>query len=649
MIFGWTMATGLHQNQEEEEEEWVPENLRDQLCLAVRSIQWSYAIFWSISTTQLGRVLEWDDGYYNGDIKTRKTIQAVEELNADQMGLQRSDQLKELYESLAAGETNSQTKRPSAALSPEDLTHTEWYYLVCMSFVFNIGQGLPGRTSEIGQPIWLCNAHIADSKVFTRSLLAKSASIQTVVCFPFSGGVVELGVTDLVLEDPSLIQHIKTSFLNKPYPIVSNNFISSMGKTRYNKDQACPKLLDDDDEILEANLNLVMECEGLIMDSTNNSSNGFCSAEDCFMIDGVNNGGDGGSQSQVQSWQIFDEEFSNCAHNSMNSSDRISQTVVDPDQKAVVAPIEKYSLQDLHHSKINSLDVRTNDLQYQNVLSSLLKSSDQLVLGPCFRNFNKESSFVGWKKEGSPGSIRPRSGTSQKLLKRVLFEVARMHSGCLLETQEVNGSDDGVLRPEVEGNDVNHVLSERRRREKLNERFIVLKSLVPSKSKVDKVSILDDTIEYLKELERRVEELETCRESTEVEATTTTKNKKIHDNVERTSDNYGKKPSINKRKACDIDETGPEINRVLRDNVFVSMTEKDVVIEVRCRWRESLLLEIMDALSNIHLDSHSVQSSTIDGILRITINSKLKGSTVVSAAVIRQALQRIVGTCSFSH
>lgn len=84
--------------------------------------------------------MEWGDGYYNGDIKTRKTVQSME-LNADQMGFQRSEQLRELYESLSAGETSPQAKRPSAALSPEDLSEAEWYYLVCMSFVFNIGQG----------------------------------------------------------------------------------------------------------------------------------------------------------------------------------------------------------------------------------------------------------------------------------------------------------------------------------------------------------------------------------------------------------------------------------------------------------------------------------------------------------------------------
>lgn len=65
----------------------------------------------------------------------------MELLKADKIGLQRSEQLRQLYESLLEGGETDQTKRPSAALSPEDLSDAEWYYLVCMSFVFNPGQG----------------------------------------------------------------------------------------------------------------------------------------------------------------------------------------------------------------------------------------------------------------------------------------------------------------------------------------------------------------------------------------------------------------------------------------------------------------------------------------------------------------------------
>jgi hypothetical protein len=85
-------------------------------------------------------VLSWGEGYYNGEIKTRKTNQEVE-LSSDEIGLQRSEQLRELFRTLKPTETSPPTKKPSAALSPDDLTDTEWYYLVCMSFVFNIGQG----------------------------------------------------------------------------------------------------------------------------------------------------------------------------------------------------------------------------------------------------------------------------------------------------------------------------------------------------------------------------------------------------------------------------------------------------------------------------------------------------------------------------
>ncbi|KAI7988226.1 Transcription factor GLABRA 3 [Camellia lanceoleosa] len=611
------MASGGHHNQE-----GVPEDLRNQLAVAVRTIQWSYAIFWSISSRQPG-VLEWGDGYYNGDIKTRKTVQAVE-FNADQLGLQRSEQLRELYESLSAGESSPQARRPSAALSPEDLTDTEWYYLVCMSFVFNIGQGLPGRTLANGQPIWLCNAHYADSKVFSRSLLAKSASIQTVVCFPFLGGVIELGVTDLILEDPGFIQHIKTSFLEIPYPIVYNASDKDLIRATLDRD-----ILDD------TNFNPIVGCEELNVCSPDNSSNKFGLNEESFMVEGLN------------------DEFSNCVHNSMSSSDCISQTLVSPEK---VCPFLKgqnendgflLDLQEQNQMKPASTGLQDNDIHYQSVLSTLLKTSHQLILGPNVRNRNQESSFVSWKKCSFVGIQMPRIGTPQRLLKKVLFEVAQMHSVFLLDSRENNGERDGLWRPQVDDIDSNHVLSERRRREKINKRFSVLGSLVPSTSKVNKVSILDNTIKYLKDLERRVEELDSCKEVVEQEART---RRKPQDSAERTSDNYAnniKKPLINKRKACDIGEIEPEINQMVlknssNDSVTVSMIEKDVLIEVRCPWRECLLLEIMDEISHLHLDSYSIQSTNTDGILSLTVKSKFKGSQVASARIIRQALQRVV-------
>lgn len=126
--------------------------------------------------------------------------------------------------------------------------------------------------------------------------------------------------------------------------------------------------------------------------------------------------------------------------------------------------------------------------------------------------------------------------------------------------------------------------------------------------------------------------MEACKESGESEVR---QRRKHPDITERTSDNYGhnenangKRPSINKRKASNIDAADAELNWVLsKDNLAdmtVTVIEKEVLIEMLCPWRECLLLEIVDAISNLHLDAHSVQSSTTDGILTLKLRSKVR-------------------------
>lgn len=152
---------------------------------------------------------------------------------------------------------------------------------------------------------------------------------------------------------------------------------------------------------------------------------------------------------------------------------------------------------------------------------------------------------------------------------------------------------------------------------------------------VDKVSILDHTIEYMRELEKRVEELESYKETMKLELAARSKSQ---DANERTSGNYSpnktgnsKKPPSNKRKARDKDNIGAENSKIrltdtTTDNISVSVSDKDVLIEIRCSCKEHALVEVMGAISKLHLDTQNVQSSTIDGILSMTINAKVVGS-----------------------
>lgn len=149
---------------------------------------------------------------------------------------------------------------------------------------------------------------------------------------------------------------------------------------------------------------------------------------------------------------------------------------------------------------------------------------------------------------------------------------------------------------------------------------------------VEKISILGDTIKYLKELETRVEELESYMDIADSVART---RKKCPDVLEQISDNYGArkiymgmKPRINKRKTCDIDEIDTELDRLVYEgakplDLKVNMKEQEVLIEMKCPYREYILYDIMDAIHNLHLDAHTVESSTIDGVLTLTLKSKV--------------------------
>ncbi|KAJ7951142.1 Basic helix-loop-helix transcription factor [Quillaja saponaria] len=640
---------------ESQEHGRMPKNLRTRLAVSVRSIQWSYAVFWSPSTTKQGG-LEWGDGYYNGDIKKRKMVQA-KELKADKIGLQRSDQLRELYKVLQEGEIDQQPKRPSIALSPEDLTDAEWYYLVCMSFVFNQSQSLPGKALASGETIWLCNAQYADSKVFSRSLLAK-----TVVCFPYLGGIVEIGTTELVAEDPNLLQHIKACLLDCSKPVCSDKSTSTLYKADDDKDPTCIKIdyervdtlasenLCPPTEEIRCDQDLSKELHGIIneesnMDSHDECSDGcehHCQTEDSFMLGGVDSG-----DSHVH---LMDDAISKDAEDSMHSSDCISEAVVNKNKtNENMSHIHLRELQDCNHSKLISSGLGTDDdFHYKRTLSDILRNSSLLIENPYHVSFCK-SNFQSWNEGGNLERQSPV--LQQNMLKKILFTVPLMHSG--VSYFNSFGKKGNIERPrKLESKEycVNHTLPDNRREA---ENSVALKSMVPSITEKDMTSILGDTIKYLKELEARVEELESCTDFAEIE---TRSRRKYLDMVEQISDNYdnkmkhnGKKPWINKRKACDINELDLELNRKVPKeglplDVKVKMKEQEVLIEMKCPYREYILLDIMDAINNMHLDAHTVQSSTQDGVLTLTLKSKFRGAATAPVGMIKEALMK-VGSC----
>uniref|UniRef100_M8BYJ6 Anthocyanin regulatory R-S protein n=1 Tax=Aegilops tauschii TaxID=37682 RepID=M8BYJ6_AEGTA len=167
----------------------------------------------------------------------------------------------------------------------------------------------------------------------------------------------------------------------------------------------------------------------------------------------------------------------------------------------------------------------------------------------------------------------PVDGESQKLLKKALASGAWAN----------NGGDD-TARAQESINTKNHVISERRRREKLNEMFLILKSLVPS---------------IHKGLEHKVEELESNRAAGIA--------------VRKCHEVPGKKVLAgSKRKAPEVG--GDDAERVLTKDdglssvVNVTVTDKEVLLEVQCQWKELLMTQVFDAIKSLCLDVLSVRA-----------------------------------------
>ncbi|CAL0315081.1 unnamed protein product [Lupinus luteus] len=535
-----TLGCGSPKNEK------MKKNLSTQLAVAVRSIQWSYGIFWACSTTQQG-LLEWKDGYYNGDIKTRKTVQSMIENKGEQIGLQRSEQLRELYKFLLVGEADPQTKRPSDALSLEDLSDSEWYYLVCMSFVFNPNRSLPGRALELGDTIWLCNAQHADNKGFSCSLLAK-----TVVCFPYLEGIIEIGTTELEQEDPNLIHHVKACFLEFSKPICSDKLSTALNKPE--DDDEYQTYIKYGHEILDT-----VVAKEVQEEKNEYSPNGFSNGcENQFrlqksIIEGINDG-----SSQVQ---LIDYDLSNDSLDSLSSYDCMQEA----SENQNVSQIQ------LRELESNASD---EELYYTRTLCAVLGNSATLRHNPS--NSNCKSSFVKWKKGVNSERKGPR--LEQSMLKKTLFVVPFMDRSCsYLKSQKEN-------------------VFSYKNRETTN--FQVLKSVVPSSSisKVDKISILGEIIKYLKKLETRVKELESYMDIADSAARS---RRNCQDVLEQISDNYGArkiykgmKPLKNKRKACDV-------------------------------------------------DAHTVESSTVDGVLKLALKTKFRGAATAPSGMIKEALWKV--------
>ncbi|MED6174457.1 hypothetical protein PIB30_118914 [Stylosanthes scabra] len=172
-----------------------------------------------------------------------------------------------------------------------------------------------------------------------------------------------------------------------------------------------------------------------------------------------------------------------------------------------------------------------------------------------------------------------------------------------------------------------HVIAERKRREKLSQRFIALSAIVPGLKKMDKASVLGDAIKYLKQLQEKVKTLEEQVAEKTVESAVFVKRSIVF------ADDDGFSSDGNS------DQQIPEIE--------ARISGKDVLIRVHCDKHSGRVPKIMNEIENYDL---TVQSSSFlpfgNNSLDITIVAQMnKECTVTAKDIIKglnQSLKQLV-------
>ncbi|CAI0430709.1 unnamed protein product [Linum tenue] len=154
-----------------------------------------------------------------------------------------------------------------------------------------------------------------------------------------------------------------------------------------------------------------------------------------------------------------------------------------------------------------------------------------------------------------------------------------------------------------------HILAERKRREKLSQRFIALSSIVPGLKKMDKASVLGDAIKYVKHLQEKIKQLEEQTKKRTVESVVLVK--RYHLPAADDDDDHSNSSGCS-------DSTLPEIE--------ARASERDVMIRIHCEKQPGVLAKVLSEVESLRLSI--VNSSVLpfgNSTLDITIVAQMDG------------------------
>lgn len=422
------------------------------------SDSWIYAIFWQLSAPEKNSpsLLGWGDGYYKGEENKGKRNSAS---SAEQEHRKRI--LRELNSLIASNQGSVDDA------VDDEVTDTEWFFLISMTQSFAPGSGLPGQALFSGIPVCAAGPERLGSSNCERAREARRYGLNTMVCLPTMNGVVELGSTELIFQISDLVKRVSLLF----------DSVSGLGSVPVEPENGPLALWHTD----PANSEVRAE-------KTVHYSHGIQ-----------------GKSKQVLSMNenmYAQTSTSDKAQVFWTRESKLSEFELNGNCKAESGEVLSFG---------SKIDTKNNVF---NGNGSLFCRQLQFGIGEESKNSKKSEMSRGSNEEEmlsfTSGVVKLGGGDSDH---------SDLEASVVRETEssrviEVEKQPKKRGRKPANGREepLNHVEAERQRREKLNQKFYALRALVPNVSKMDKASLLGDAISYINELNSKLHNLESDKD-----------------------------------------------------------------------------------------------------------------------------------------
>ncbi|KAJ7556913.1 hypothetical protein O6H91_05G104300 [Diphasiastrum complanatum] len=544
--------------------EWsIAGTTHQQLKMMLESIGWSYVVTWSL--TSQNRSLVWNDGLEMMNINECQFIS---------------------YPSV------SEYQR---------IKH--YFHTVYKSCVFAAGYGFAGEALQSGQYLWLNGRQVLRSTVLEQAQFLKDAQIETILFIPRQDGVLELGTTDHVQENYNLVHRVCNFFSSTPITIVVDE---------------CSLPTEPLQTISGSSIALSYPVPNLITTIPGVSEKREYIPDYSTMI-----GHEHQESSALGIWRSPETSRYGSILEEPNTSFEISNSdinILNDAVESLNAGIFYDEPEWISTSSQNSSGLDPRILAQFEELKMPSKNVTQLnkIKAGAFKKYHPNSTLPSFKRtqvdrcmfESLHKILRDMHAAQieKAEAERLQISPSSSHGGSLTRIS--------FLSQEEAAN--NHRIAERKRRRKLGQQLSTLRSLIPSTSKGDKLSILENAISYLKELQASVEDLE--KQKRELQSI-------IHNNQQ--SQNQAKEVNKEAISALGLSVenafwavrkqlASPRLTTAGTGGSFIKklkveyIQERSLNIEVRCRKRASdMLIQILLSLLHMGLEvSSSIQQST---------------------------------------